>query len=254
LKNDKSMVTDIDGNEYKTIIIGEQEWFAENLRVSRYCNGDTIININNNETWKNTGNGAWSYYNNDELNDISYGKLYNYDAINDQRGLCPKGWRVPTTEDWTQLEMYLGIPIDEINKLGFRGNDKGGMLKDTGFSHWMHPNLGATNISGFSGRPGGVRLPSGEFVFLGKAGMWWTSGNDVPFCRGLYYEKTSIYNYHYFINYGFSVRCVKDTIVNINFDIFGKHWKSLEQLTNSSEINVNDLLNNAIEEYLKKKK
>lgn len=142
-------VTDIEGNVYLTIKIGDQLWMAENLKVSRYRNGDNIPNVPDTSEWVNLTTGAWVYYNNDSSNDETYGKLYNWYAVDDNRGLCPTGWHVPSEEEWTTLTIFL------------IGRNVGGTMKST--TGWNSPNTGATNESGFSGLPGGNRNSDGDF-------------------------------------------------------------------------------------------
>ena len=105
-------IKDIEGNLYKTVTIGTQQWMAENLKVSKYIDGTTIPNITDNTQWENNTTGAWSYYNNDAANNTKYGKLYNWYAVskttNDNKNVCPTGWYVPTDAEWTVLTDYLG--------------------------------------------------------------------------------------------------------------------------------------------------
>ncbi|MBK8503768.1 MAG: fibrobacter succinogenes major paralogous domain-containing protein [Saprospiraceae bacterium] len=137
-------VTDIDGNLYRTIKIGTQEWMAENLRTTRYTNGEMISKVNNSTTWPNANYGAWCWYDTSSTYELPYGKLYNWYAVNDGRGLCPTGWHEPTDAEWTTLTDFLG-------GLSLAG----GPMKAAGTAHWKTPNTGATNASGFSGLPGG---------------------------------------------------------------------------------------------------
>jgi uncharacterized protein (TIGR02145 family) len=173
-------LTDIEGNEYKTIIIGEQEWMAENLKTSRYRDSTSIAHVAENGEWRVRVSGAWSYYGNDISNGPVYGKLYNWYAVADGRGLCPSGWRVPADEDWTVLEMYLGMSHAEAKGIGWRGGaqNTGGKLKETGLEHWRLPNAGATNESGFSGLPGGIRDSESTFVNINTYGFWWSSAEQ----------------------------------------------------------------------------
>jgi uncharacterized protein (TIGR02145 family) len=155
-------VTDIDGNIYQTVKIGNQWWMAENLRVSKYRNGDQIPKVAGNTEWGNLTTGAWAYSDNDVANDTAYGKLYNWHAVSDERGLCPTGWHVPGIESWKQLELYLGMPDEEAGDAGWRGEAQsmGGRLKSTlkepqPHPRWDSPNIAATNESGFGGLPRG---------------------------------------------------------------------------------------------------
>ena len=176
-------VTDVDGNVYATVIIGNQEWMAENLRTTSYANGDSLRNTTNSDEWhlgifdwdlfENTFPGAWVHYGNGVQFEIPYGKIYNATAVIDSRNVCPTGWRVPSNSDWTELVDYLG------------GEDvAGGKMKNTGTGTglWNQPNADASNTSGFSGLPGGYRwyCPSnifscGQFYGKGMFGFWWSS-------------------------------------------------------------------------------
>ncbi len=164
-------VTDIDGNIYNTIAIGSQVWMAENLKVTKYKNGDPIPNV----SLGSVTYGAWCYYNNSQSNSV-YGKLYNWYAANDSRNICPTGWHIPTSIEWNVLKNYLGGDIVVGSSVT---NIAGGALKETGISHWWTPNSGATNTSGFTGLPGGTANPAScpcfGFNGIGNVGMWWSS-------------------------------------------------------------------------------
>lgn len=197
-------VTDIDNNTYRTIILGSQEWMAENLKVSRYNNGDEITHITEQIAWNSTWNtetAAWSYYdNNNDYND-DFGKLYNWYAVDDNRGICPQGWRVPSNQDWEALIAHLG-GVQAIAAL----------LKDDSDDFWT-PDDG-NNLSGFSARPGGVR--GSTFNGLGEFGVWHSSDRSGDFEPPVYY-KTLLANVNNFVtaqyysaSAGMSCRCVKD--------------------------------------------
>jgi len=147
-----------------TIVIGTQQWMRENLDVLTYRNGDTIPQVTDPAAWGALTTGAWCYYDNDPANGAIYGKLYNWYAVNDPRGLAPQGWHIPTDEEWTTLSTKLG------------GEDvAGGKMKSTGTTLWSNPNTGATNSSGFAGLPGGFRFMSGPFTNVGDGGIWWSA-------------------------------------------------------------------------------
>lgn len=149
-------IRDIDGNTYKTVKIGIQLWMKENLNVSHYRNGDPIPEVKNPTEWINLTTGAWCYYINDSAMGPRYGKLYNWYAVNDPRGLAPTDWHVPSHAEWISLTTYLG------------GEDvAGGKMKEAGTSHWQSPNAGATNSSGFTALPGGYRLSNGAYNGIG---------------------------------------------------------------------------------------
>jgi uncharacterized protein (TIGR02145 family) len=202
-------MTDQEGNTYKTIVIGTQEWMAENLNTSIYRNGDAIATGLSNAEWQNTINtqqGAWAYYNNDASYACPYGKLYNWFTCVDARHLCPVGWHVPSDAEWTILTDYLGG--EEI---------AGGKMKTTGTIEaatglWLSPNAEATNSSGFSGTPGGVRWYDGGFYdFLD--GYWWSSSesaNDLAGCRLLTFDIGDALSFSELKQFGFFVRCLRD--------------------------------------------
>jgi uncharacterized protein (TIGR02145 family) len=194
-------VTDIDGHVYPTIIIGTQEWMAENLRTSKYQDGSVIPLVTNNTSWSSLNNGAYCWYDNDNKYEHPYGKLYNWYTVEDSKGLCPSGWHVPSHAEWTTLTDFLG-------GLGTAG----GLMKEGGSAHWDFPNTKATNASGFTGLPGGLRYTGGSFGSLGTYGYWWSSievDSDAWYrvldhitgeCSSQKNDKT----------FGFSVRCVHD--------------------------------------------
>lgn len=206
-------VTDIDGNVYQTVQIGNQIWMAENLKVTRYRNGDYIPNVTGNTEWTNLSTGAYCSYDNDNNNIDTYGLLYNWYAVDDSRNLVPEGWHVPTDEEWKQLEMYLGMSQTETNDTGWRGTDEGGKLKEVGTTHWQSPNTGATNESGFAAVPGGYRYSSGPFVSIGNFAYFWSATeyySGSAWYRLLYYGSSDVVRYDYYEQAGFSVRCVRD--------------------------------------------
>lgn len=206
-------VTDIDGNVYQTVTIGSQVWMAENLKVTHYRNGDPIPNVTDNATWSGLTSGAYCNYNNDTDNVATYGRLYNWYAVDDSRNIAPEGWHVPTDEEWKQLEMNLGMSQAQADGTGWRGTDEGGKLKETGTTHWVSPNTGATNESGFSALPGGGRYFYGSFDYMGLDATFWSSTEGsslIAWYRNLYYYDSQVSRYYYYKRYGFSVRCVQD--------------------------------------------
>ncbi len=198
-----SQVVDIEGNEYETVMIGSQIWMRENLRTSTFRNGDSIFHAPDNGTWSKLKTGGWCHlYNQNSQCDV-YGKLYNFYAVEDSRGLCPVGWRIPTENDFNILTQYLGG--EQI---------AGGKLKVVGTTCWQTPNLGATNESGFSALPGGQRSIIGKFGNLGNSGSWWTSSkNKANTAWSIYLFSftggNAVYKYFNEYNVGLSVRCIK---------------------------------------------
>jgi uncharacterized protein (TIGR02145 family) len=194
-------VSDIDGNTYATIQIGKQVWMAENLRTARYRNGDPIPNVTGDRKWKGLSSGAWCHFRNDQKYELPYGKLYNWYAVVDRRGICPRGWHVPSDAEWTIL----------INHLGGE-NMAGGKLKSR--TLWDAPNTGATNGSGFTGHPGGYRSDgNGFFLYLGRYGYWWSAseiGTEYAWFRFLNYYNEGVSRYSNVKRNGFCLRCVRD--------------------------------------------
>jgi uncharacterized protein (TIGR02145 family) len=195
-------VTDADGNTYKTVQIGTQTWMAENLRTTKFNDGTAIPNATSDQTWSLYTTSAYCWYNNDISNKPTYGALYNWFVITDGHKICPTGWHIPSDADWVTLISYLGG--DAIS---------GGKMKETGTGHWMSPNTGATNSSGFSALPGGGRNMGGTFAFQGQSGFWWSSTSKdgyEAYTRMIDYNYTWASHYADFQSSGFSIRCVKD--------------------------------------------
>lgn len=198
-----TIVTDIDGNAYSVVTIGSQCWLGENLKTSRFKDGSLIEEVTNDSAWTSKTTPAWCSYNNDNANDASYGKLYNWFAANDSRGLCPEGWHLPHDNEWAVLTEYLD-PDDEF---------AGGRMKEAGIEHWLTPNEGANNSSGFTGLPGGMRFREGQFDHLGLRGLFWASREDGDFegyFLTLTYDTPVAHRTHLWKQSGFSCRCVKD--------------------------------------------
>lgn len=201
-------VTDIDGNNYETVIIGTQEWMVENLRVTKYSNGDVIPNITDNTQWSSLTTGAWSHYDNDSQYENPYGKLYNWYTVADPRNVCPTGWHVPTDAEYTLLADYLG-----------GASVAGGKMKSTGTLYWESPNTNATNESGFSGLPGGYRNhDDGTFFMIGTNGYWWSStefGTDIAWNHLLYFNNSYVNRTNTHKGGGFYVRCLLATPLGV---------------------------------------
>ncbi len=226
-------VTDIDGNEYITVIIGNQEWMAENLRVTSYNNGDDIPTGMSNLGWSSTVSGSYAMYPHDSISGLNsdaevvtaYGKLYNWHAVNDPRGLCPEGWSVPSGDDWTQLVNYLaGQGHSNSNWPGGAGNalkccrqvdsPLGGNCDTSEHPRWNpHGVYHGFDAFGFSALPGGVRRPDGNFASVGNFGGWWSSAEDSStFAWGRVMSSNYGTVPRDFINkrYGLSARCARD--------------------------------------------
>jgi len=209
-----TQVIDIDGNIYNVIRIGNLCWTSENIKTSRYANGNLIPNISNNEEWVNLNSAAWCNYENNNINDQIYGKLYNWYAIADPQSICPLGWRVPSDEDWKTLEFALGMDAVELDEVGWRGeNDNvGGKMKSN--TEWQSPNTGANNLSGFSALPGGYRNDgSGSYIASVFSGSWWRNtelDSENVWYLTLNYNNSGVSRASTSKKAGFSVRCVRD--------------------------------------------
>lgn len=197
-------ITDQEGNNYKTIVIGSQEWMAENLNTTIYRNGDPITNMLPSQEWSNTSLtqlGTWVSYDNDSQYDCPYGKIYNWYVVSDPRQICPAGWHVPSAVEWTNLTDYLGGAAVA-----------GGKMKSTSLNYWLNSNQDATNESGFSGLGSGY-IYGQLFTFYGYNALYWTSS-----------EYDTYFAYHLSLNCnvgeayqtwsdkvdGYSIRCIKD--------------------------------------------
>ena len=197
-------VTDIDGNVYHTVTIGTQTWMVENLKTTKYCNGNPITNVTDNANWAAFSMGAYCWYNNDAATyKETYGALYNWYAVADGRNIAPAGWHVPSDAEWTTLTDFLGGQIGA-----------GGKLKQTGTIYWPDPNA-STNSSGFTALPGGYRdYGDGTFNGIVNSGYFWSNtavGPGDAWYRTLYYTDANVGRYYRSVKpRGMSVRCVKD--------------------------------------------
>jgi len=200
-ENNKT-VKDIDGNVYKTVTIGSQVWMAENLKTIKYNDGTAIPNVIDGASWWGSRTiGAYCDYDNTSSNSSIYGRLYNWYTVNTGK-LCPKGLSVPTDAEWTILITYLGGE-----------SIAGSKHKEAGSSHWISPNQGASNSSGFSALPGGTIEFDGKFYGIGGIGVWWSStesSTDYAWHRSMSYSSSVVSRDFSHKAYGFSVRCVKD--------------------------------------------
>jgi len=200
--NNPASITDRDGNVYTSVTIGYQIWMIENLKTTKYNDGTAIPLVTDNTEWTNLTTPGYCWYDNDaNSNKGTYGALYNWYAVNTGK-LCPIGWHVPTNAEWTALTDFLE---DE--------SIAGGKLKETGTTHWLTPNEGATNETGFTALPGGYHSFDGAWYDVGTYGYWWSTTEYQPgyaWGRLMFYFGDGIgKNYHNKGN-GFSVRCLKD--------------------------------------------
>ena len=196
------VISDIDGNVYGTVTIGTQVWMTKNLKTTKLKNGSILPLISDQTSWSNQASPAYCWFNNDATTyGNPYGVLYNWYTVN-TGNLCPVGWHVPSDSEWTILTDFLG---------GL--NVAGGKLKETGTTHWISPNTGATNESGFTGLPGGYRNYDGQFYHMGYSGNWWSSTeNDsvLAWHRSMGWDYSNADRYYFDKKDGFSVRCIKD--------------------------------------------
>lgn len=213
------------GYDYATVLIGDQCWFADNLRCENYANGDAILADLSDGEWLSTTSGAVSVYGEDAVCDNwspeidpcdpaqslnEHGRLYNWLAVDDARGLCPSGWHVPTDGEWMTMEMALGMSEAEAIDTGFRGTDQGTQMK-TDYGWWNGSN--GTNSSGFSGLPGGLRNNlDGSFDSAGIAGVWWSSSpnGSLVWCRNIDSNNQNVLRSGFNPQNGHSVRCIRD--------------------------------------------
>lgn len=197
-------VTDIDGNVYKTVVIGTQTWLAENLKTTKLNDGSSITLESGNIEWENLysqNTAGYCWYDNNPANGNNYGALYNYAVVTSNK-LCPAGWHVPYDAEWQALREFAGGE-----------NIAGGKLKEKGTVHWNIPNTGATDEYGFTALPGGERYEDGGFVYLGINNNFWSrSGkkDSEPFGVRMYHDNQIFHMSGFHRGRGLSVRCIKD--------------------------------------------
>ena len=197
-----------------TVQIGGQLWTAENLKVTHYNNGDPIPTGYSDSQWASLSTGAYAVYNNDPANAETYGHLYNWYAVDDDRGVCPEGFHMPTDEEYMELEMALGMSWEDGQDAGLRGTDQGSQLAGNAglWNNGALENDPAFDSSGFLALPGGYRGGSnGGYGHMGDDGFFWSATADGGFGawgRKLYYDGSEVYRYGSYKLYGLSVRCV----------------------------------------------
>jgi uncharacterized protein (TIGR02145 family) len=203
---------DGDNNYYPVVQINTQLWMAENLKTTSYNDGTAIPNVTDNTEWAALTTGAYCDYNNTPANSTTYGRLYNWYAVdnnaatkvasNGGKNVCPTSWHIPNDGEWTTLTSYLG-----------GSSVAGGKLKETGTTHWTTPNIGATNETGFTALPGGFRYLDGTCFYIGYYGDWWSSteiSTTNAWDRAMGYNGTRVDGGTNYKRFGFSVRCVRD--------------------------------------------
>jgi uncharacterized protein (TIGR02145 family) len=198
---------DKDGNIYRTVVIGEQVWMAENLRTTKYSDGSSIDGV--------------MAYDASEEHAKTYGRLYTWAAATNGstdkkgrlQGPCPRGWHMPTDEEWKVLEKHIGLPSDQLDNISWRGTTEGGMLKESGTEHWQAPNAEATDALGFTALPAGSFFPGIGYKFLGVEAYFWaaTSSSDIEaWSRILSTGHGYIGRYASGKQYAFCIRCLKN--------------------------------------------
>jgi len=198
--DDTGTMTNIDNNIYQPVRVGEPWWMAENLKATKYRNGDGITKIPNAYTWSHTTTGAYCNNVNNDANADIYGSRYNWYAVDDNRNIAPQGWHVPTFDEFLALIIFMG-------------GEPGGGMKETGTTHWHTPNIGATNLRGFTALPAGFRHHSdGLFSSLTYSAYFWTSTVWVnyPHAINIIYWRSEAFMDPWPQRNGYSVRCVKD--------------------------------------------
>jgi uncharacterized protein (TIGR02145 family) len=194
-------ITDIDGNIYKTIQIGNQLWMASNLNVSHYKNGESLPNISDKTVWDTLSTGAYCYYSNQDSYSSIYGKLYNFYTVVDERNICPDGWHVPSDAEWTTLIDFLGDSI------------AGPKLMDTNSNLWVATIITTKQNTGFNALPAGFRFFNNQFSGMGYSAFFWSSTDrsyNTAWFRLVKSDAENVVRDFAHHNLGYSVRCLKD--------------------------------------------
>lgn len=195
-------IKDFDGNIYHATKIGNQIWMLENLKTTRFNNGDPIKNLKTNNDWRGYQKAGYCFYNNDSSFVKDYGYLYNYQCLQDARGIAPEGWRIPTEEDLRELESFIN------------SNTQAGIfLKEKGSSHWLPSNAIGNNATGFAALPGGYRDEEGFFYMMNSNGYYWTTTGSFEFYHWsarMFQAFADVRRDNVFTKYGFTVKCIKE--------------------------------------------
>jgi uncharacterized protein (TIGR02145 family) len=214
-KPSATSLIDINGNVYPTVIIGNQEWMAQNLMATTFANGEAIPRLDTNEDWSTAGGAAYSVYPLENIEGIAnelgmlsaYGSLYNAHSVTDARGLCPDGWHIPLDAEWQELLNYVG----GADVAG--GNLKSIRVEPDSHPRWASPNIGATDQYGFSALPAGARSFDGSFYHIGLNAFFWIdqqNSAEKNVCAELAFDIDDVLSLDYEVNHGLSVRCIKD--------------------------------------------
>jgi len=202
-------ITDVDGNIYATVKIGSQWWMTENLKVTSYNDGTKvrkIVSLENDSIWAQLDSAAFC------IKDERFGLLYNWFTVSDTRNIAPKGWHVPTDDDWKKLEVELGMSVSESNNTAWRGTTEAEKLIIKSSVGWSLPEHFGSNSSGFTALPGGCRVFDGKFQASSNSAFWWTSSTNKEqvYYRNIDSKMRTIFRHFTYKQYGFSIRCVKD--------------------------------------------
>ncbi len=208
---ERGTVSDIEGNVYQTVKIGDQWWMAENLRVTKFNDGSELNFISSSDQdslWANAMNASYS-----SINDAQFGFLYNGKVVLNERNIAPVGWHIPTDADWKKLELEIGMKESELDQTGWRGEKEGEKLTSKYSAGWPDGGLlfGSDDF-GFNALPGGCRIFDGRSNIFGNTAFWWSSpeSDSQIWYRHIDKMGTTIFRHHTYVQYGMSIRCVKD--------------------------------------------
>jgi uncharacterized protein (TIGR02145 family) len=206
-------LSDSDGNTYSSLVLGNgQEWMGENLRTTKFSNGDPITQVQDSAQWFSIASPAWVSVSNVATFDNPYGKLYNWYTVADARNVCPTGWHVPSDSDWSNLVHYVDS-LSTSTAMGVQSGTAGGKLKQAGTTSWVYPNTGATDEINFSALPAGIRQSNGHFLGFGEQNFLWSStaaDGLNGYGRNVYSENSSVVRTYEDKRTGGTVRCLKD--------------------------------------------
>jgi len=208
---EKGTVTDIDGNQYQTVKIGDQWWMAENLKVEHYRDGSPITEIATTEAesvWAQSLVGSYCSF-----EDSIYGYLYNHFALEDINQLAPEGWHIPSDAEWKTLEKTIGMQQNQVDALAWRGTNEGEILMNKALAGWPQASLAfGSDLYGFAALPGGCRLQNGFTNTQKNTAFFWSSSADgnQAWYRYLDAQKKTIFRQQTYRSYGMSIRCIKD--------------------------------------------
>lgn len=206
-------VTDSEGNTYSTIVLGNgQEWMSENLKTSKFSNGDAIPQVLDSLQWLSLSSIAWTFPNRSESYENPYGKLYNWYVVADSRKVCPVGWHLPGDSEWNELVHYVDS-LSSSTAMGVQSGTAGGKLKKTGTEEWVYPNTGASDEIGFLALPSGIRQSDARYSGFGETASFWTSTEADAlnaYIHKLFYDNSSVVRTYLDKRNGASIRCIKD--------------------------------------------